>query len=475
MVVAVVVVAATAAVGCDERRVAVADGGQSCTTNAVFKTYPSRKLDVLFVVDDSPGMANMQDKLARGFPLFMPAFVDASGGYPELHVAVISSSLGGGRFANVPGCEAGSAGARDGAFSHPAGAGLAPGETFMRLNGGPLNFSGSPGTVFAALANLGVAGCPYPQPLAAARRALSRAQDPSDPDNAGFLRADAELAVIIVTNQDDCSVPADSDLFDPGQSRVADPYGAQGTYRCAEFGLRCDGVKPPHALSSDAEALALHACVPAEAAGRLTPIEELVADLRSLKSEPDMIDVSLIGGPPAPVVVGPQMVDLGGGVTELQPRLQASCTGAGGEAATPSVRLKAWADAFTANGLSLPACVEADVLSHVLVDAARWSLEHPNECVAGAPLLTVSGTPDCLVTQTSIDEHGTEIRWALPACDADRTVVPCWKVAAGPQPQCLWLTREAQLFTVCRDPTCSRNGSLTPKGSVEVRCQIACP
>jgi len=462
--------AAGAVAGCDKVRLPGVDGGQLCVTNAVFNTDPNRKLDALFVVDDSPGMLGMQAKLAEAFPMLMAAFVDRTwGGYPDLHVAVVPSSMGGGRYANVLGCETGSAGARDGAFSHPVGAGLAPGETFMRLNGGALNFSGDPGTVFAALASVGVAGCPYPQPLQATRRALTRAQDRSDRDNAGFLRADATLFVVIVTNQDDCSVPADSGLFDPSQRRLEDPYGGRGTYRCAEFGLLCEGVKPPHALSADAGDLALDACVPAEAAGRLTSIAELAADLKSLKNDPDEVLVSVIGGPADPVAVGRQVVDLGGGVTESQPRLQPSCAGAGGEAATPSVRLKAWADEFAANGLFLPACVPADSLSEALKAAGTRVPIYEPKCVPGFPVPAQSGAPNCVVTQTSIGEDGTQSRLVLPACDIDRRVVPCWNLAF--EPGC-WTGYP--LFTVCRDASCSSRLDLIPNASLDVRCEVPC-
>ena len=324
--------------------------------------------------------------------------------------------------------------------------------------------------VFSALADVGVGGCAYPQPLAAARRALARAQDPSDPDNGGFLRAEARLLVVIVTNQDDCSVPADSDLFDPAQVSLADPHGGPGTYRCAEFGLLCDGVKPPHALAAGSGDIALDGCAPAETAGLLTPIADLRGELLGLKDDPDQVSVSLIGGPPDPVVVGPQAVQLDSGVTEDQPRLRPSCTGSSGEPADPGVRLRAWADGFTANGIFLPACVEADILvDAVATQLSRLPIGRAGQCIRGIPVATAAGLPDCQVTQTSFEEDGTRLQWELPHCDADRTVLPCWKLDVNVL-QCQ--SADARL-TVCREPSCSA-AALTPAGSLSVQCQVGC-
>jgi len=448
----------------------VADGGQACVSNQIVETAGNRRMDVLFVIDDSPGMAGMHDKLVRAFPSFITAFVGVPGGYPNLHVAVVSSSMGAGRFANVPGCQVGSAGARDGAFRHPAGSGLAAGETFMRFNGSPINFQGDPGVVFSALADVGIEGCTYPQPLAAARRALARAQDPSDPDNGGFLRPDAELLVVIVTNQDDCSVPPDADLFDPAQLSLAAPYGGTGTYRCAEFGLLCDGMKPPHALGDAIPDVALAACVPAEA-GLLTPVADLTNELRGLKGNPDDVAVSVIGGPSEPVIVGRQAVELGTGVTEDQPRLQPSCSGSSGDSASPSVRLKAWADGFGPNGLFLPACVDDDKLVIALgAHLARVTSGYRAICIEGQPVSTEAGLPNCQVTQTSVEADGTQVEWQLPHCDADRTVLPCWKLDANSL-QCLG---GEPALTVCRDASCTDDPYAAPPGSVTVRCQVGC-
>src|SRR5205085_370199 len=68
------------------------------------------------------------------------------------------------------------------------------------------------------------------------------------PDNGGFLRDNAALAIVMVTNEDDCSVRSDSLLLSPTVNSVTDlsGLGALQSYRCNEFGHLCDGVPPPH-------------------------------------------------------------------------------------------------------------------------------------------------------------------------------------------------------------------------------------
>jgi len=460
---------------CDDGRSATggpgAGAGPACAVQASFASDNHRKLDLLFVIDDSPAMAAMDAKLALAYPMLAAALVPQRDPPLDLHVAVVSSSLGGGRFTDVPGCEAGGPGDRQGRFSHPENSGLLPGETFMRVNGGPINFTKDPGEVLVALARLGYAGCPYPQPLEATRRALLKAQDPADPDNAGFLRDDAALGIVIITNQDDCSIPADSELFDPRQMTVADPFGAAGTYRCAEFGWLCGGLSPPHALAPGSDPVTLDACVADPAGGHLTTLAELRGFLVGLKASPDDVMISMIAGPDHPVVLGhgaraPASVPPAGD----SPTLEASCSGASGETASPGVRLKSFADSFGPDGLFLPACAAATDYSAALTISLQSIQVRSPRCLPGIPATTAIGRPSCAVTETHLDENEVQTRWVLSYCDPDRTVLPCWSL--DQQAPC---TGGAPELKLCRDAVCSA-GPLSPEsGHIDVECQTACP
>ncbi len=127
-----------------------------------------------------------------------------SGGLPDLHIAVVSSSLGAGRHTDVPGCLPESPGNNAGKFIHPAAcAALAPDQAFLIADRGVTNFNGGLADVFTCMASLGRNGCRFSQPFAATRLALEKAAHPLDPDNGGFPRPDAALAVVLITNQDD--------------------------------------------------------------------------------------------------------------------------------------------------------------------------------------------------------------------------------------------------------------------------------
>src|SRR5205814_6970206 len=81
-------------------------------------------------------------------------------------------------------------------------------------------------------------------------------------ENNGFLRDEAFLAVILLTDEDDCSAPVDSDLFDTKQNSLSDPYGPLASFRCNEFGHLCGGSRPPRSKADN-----LQDCHSAEDAG----------------------------------------------------------------------------------------------------------------------------------------------------------------------------------------------------------------
>jgi hypothetical protein len=87
---------------------------------------------------------------------------------------------------------------------------------------------------FACSAQVGTGGCGFESPLEAARWAL----DPARKANPGFLRPDSLLALIFVTDEDDCSAK-NPKLFDPNQGGLNDPLGPLTSFRCFELGVDC--------------------------------------------------------------------------------------------------------------------------------------------------------------------------------------------------------------------------------------------
>jgi len=174
-------------------------------------------VDLLVVVDNSNSMRSGQSLLnAHLGPMVLRLFHQY--GVQDVHVGVVSTDLGsGGR--TVPSC-----GTPEGdnavlnprtrgeaLQTHPPGPG--PGEGFciptvrnapflrLRPSDDPMATYWSP----SCHSHLDIGGCGLEQPLEAALRALTTQAAPGGP-NAGFLRPEATLAVLVLSDEDDASV-----------------------------------------------------------------------------------------------------------------------------------------------------------------------------------------------------------------------------------------------------------------------------
>ena len=94
---------------------------------------PTRKVDMLFVIDDSSEMRLEQDNLIRNFPTIMTTLQNSPAGLPDLRIAVVSTDMGAGD-GSVASCDA--TGGKNGIFQYTArgtctSTGLAPGATYI--------------------------------------------------------------------------------------------------------------------------------------------------------------------------------------------------------------------------------------------------------------------------------------------------------------------------------------------------------
>jgi hypothetical protein len=152
------------------------DGGAggSGLTGAGGGTFtPTRKVDMLFVIDDSAETTRLQTTFLANFPTFLTALRSLPGDPPDMHIAVVSSDLGAGDGSIAP-CNA--TGGDKAIFQHTArgtctSTGLAPGATFIADNGEVTNYTGNLVDVFACIAALGESGCGFEHQLAAAASA----------------------------------------------------------------------------------------------------------------------------------------------------------------------------------------------------------------------------------------------------------------------------------------------------------------
>jgi hypothetical protein len=201
------------------------------------------KVDILFMIDDSPSMSPKQAELKARFPQLIKILDDFGKSNPAwYHIGVVTSDLGAGQF-NLGGgqCHPGGDGgklqalgsAHDATCAAPTG-----GLNFIdynQLNGNNNLPAGQDlATTFSCMASVGDKGCGFEQQLEAVYRALH--DQPAE--NHDFLRADALLVVVWVTDEDDdCSTDPNTDLFDPAQTAN---YGALLSYRGTQYGVMCN-------------------------------------------------------------------------------------------------------------------------------------------------------------------------------------------------------------------------------------------
>jgi len=230
--------------------------GHPISTAPTFNESVNSDLDIVFMIDNSGSMQQEQDNIARNFPVFISALQSLPEGLPNIHLGVLSSDLGAGPFsgANVEGCtrlggdgglfQATPRGLGGGCLSYPKP------ESYLTVNGNKQNFAGDISAAMSCIAALGTRGCGFEHQIGAVWKALGGDVGGVPAANAGFLRDDALLAIVLITDEDDCSAPADTDLYDPSQTLITDPLGPIDSYRCNEFGHLCDGVPPPRTTAA---------------------------------------------------------------------------------------------------------------------------------------------------------------------------------------------------------------------------------
>lgn len=207
-------------------------------TDAEVTIVPTRHLDLVFMVDNSPSMGPKQAKMKAQFPKLIDALRDPNdGSLPDLRIAILDSDLGAGLSDRACGSTINQG---DKGVFQMRGAdalGIDPSARWLELTKGqPVNFTGDVSTVFGQLAsNVGVQGCGYEHQLGAVEWAFYLKDNASQRD---FLRPEAYLGIVILTDEDDCSAPADTAMYDDQSLKTE-----SGSLRCATRGHVCDGVK----------------------------------------------------------------------------------------------------------------------------------------------------------------------------------------------------------------------------------------
>jgi hypothetical protein len=354
--------------------------------NAI-RAIPNRDLDILFVIDNSPSMLEEQQSLATNFPLMIDALSTLDGGLPNLHIGVVTSDLGTsgsrtGAGPSIGGCNS----SMDGNLVPVDGSHRFLSDVDDGAGGRTTNYTGELRDAFAQLAAVGDQGCGFEQHLGAMHRALD-----DNPMNAGFLRPDANLAIVVLADEDDCSV-ADTAFFG------SDPaLGTLQSFRCFRFGVECDE-------DTDTVGAKTH-CHPATPSPYLDDVQPFADFLVSLKGDARKVMVAGVLGDPSPVAV--ELVPPPNSTTpELA--LAHSCTYGGTQTADPAVRIAAFLDAFPGRSRLTSIC-NPD-LSDAIADIGMSA-----KGLMGDPCLTPDVLPDtCEVTDVRDSAPDDPIH--LPRC-----------------------------------------------------------
>jgi hypothetical protein len=493
------------------------------------KTVPvsldvNRKVDVLLILDNSGSMGEEQANLAANFGPFIEKLEAAGADY---RIGITTTDIGG------KGCAGGPAGGTlhlsscldrpqdfvwhtedqfeaacvahceydDAALTirptelEPGGEAVA--RPWIQSYSGVSNLPGGvdPLAAFQCVAPQGISGCGWESPLEAMARALDNMQNTARPEY-GFLRSDALLAVLIVTDEADCSAapgmgPA---LFD------ADTFWHEGmnwptSAVCWNAGVACSGSSPfDDCWDVNRDASGDETDDPAQAV--LRPVAHYVEALEAVaasKLDGREVLVSIIAGVPegygsgeaeilyadvehTPFDEDPEFQELFGIGAGCQSEIDGVL-----QTAVPPVRLKTFAEAFVSAGLkpgarNLYSVCAADYTPAILDIVAGIEVELPPACFPQCVLDTDPTTPELDFSCEVFERDGGDER-RLPEClagasgpelptDADA----CWIAKTGDELSPVCVERKHNLeFELLRRP-----GVPVP-GDVEVlaECELS--
>ena len=233
-------------VGCASRELARLDPAATKSQRQLLGVSGS-KVDILFVIDNSGSMRDEQASLRNNFGLFMERLRNQAGNLPSLHIGVITTEGGlgyhhkcnredteGNYLLNHAG-KLHSAPVGEGCTENNRPQGTMPflfdvfDEQGLRVN----NHHDDLERTFGCIAEVGANSCGTEQPLEAIRRTFDFELHP---ENANFFREDAFLAIVIITDEDDCSKILHSAQTNPFVNNTDD----HRDFVCVDKAVVCD-------------------------------------------------------------------------------------------------------------------------------------------------------------------------------------------------------------------------------------------
>lgn len=421
-----------------------------------------REVDVLFMIDNSSSMTPKQRVLAQAIPKFIQR-IDATGA--DYHIGVITSDIGtlppgGGAFPgqNDPSCATPSG--DDGLLQarpctsrmqNPTqeftqacaslcpDSSFVPSDRFIAKTNGVHNISGhagdptAPQKAFQCIGLVGDAGCGVEGQLESARRSL----DGHRSENSGFLRNDSVLAVIFITDEDDCSVQLAQRANLSPLDMSCDPSNPDPAYGCYNLDYRC--LAKDIACNEPLDAPGAKTGCKERTDTFLDPIEKHARFYASLRSSDKLVlagiwspsltgyynrnstgDGQLVVESAAPPDNSTNRLNRGQKLSAAcynpDPNLTSSARGFFGQA---QLRLSSFLGRFDPSVTSEQSICDAANYPAALDGIARQiELKSGPACLPGRPRLTTSGEPACLVGFVDATQPAALPDEYLPVCSA---------------------------------------------------------
>jgi hypothetical protein len=374
---------------------------------------PTRKVDIIFVIDNSGSMSEEQGNLARNFPVFMDELAGLQGA--DFQIASVSSDLGAGAGSTNDSCA--QSGGDRGVFCSVkgmdfctrCGVDVSRGRFLRTINP---NYQGNIRSVFTCMSTFGTTGCAIEHSIGALRNALLA------PENAGFIREDAYLAFVILTDEDDCTAPANSPLF------AMPRPGQEVSLICALEAHVCGGAHNTGMMAVDRP---LAECQAASDGG-LIPLSQMVTDILAIKKDPARIIAAGIFGWPLPgnEAAARYQIQMNGNNLASRP----VCSSAGNGSAVPGIRVKRFVESFPTN--SVYSICQNDFREVVKSIAQKIRVTVGDPCVT-APLMDINPATaalevDCTVTERRPLGNNRFDEVVVPQCKGGETA-PCWQLS----------------------------------------------
>lgn len=427
----------------------------------------NRKVDVLLVLDNSGSMGEEQANLAANFGPFIEQLEAAGADY---RIGITTTDIGG---PNCPALKTGGELQASSCVDRPDEFLFGPanvhdvactahcslGDADLQLR--PTRVAGSdeeaarpwiesangvsnlpegvdPLTAFQCLAPQGISGCGWESPLEAIARTIGNVNDATQPEF-GFLRDDALLAVLIVTDEVDCSFRAEHEdaLFYSGDF-WAEGINYATSAVCWNAGVSCAG-DPLDCRPTDFGEDAMPTNDPSAAV--LHPVSRYLDLLQGVADGKDAdrkVLVSLIAGvpegyPEVPLVFAASDDPAFQGLFGIGPGCSSVIDGVE-QTAIPPVRLRALAEAFPVGERGIYSVCSPDYTPAIQDIVAGLTVELPPACY-DACVLDVDVTTEELDYNCAISQDVGEDREDLPECleggelpdDADA----CWILKTG--------------------------------------------